>query len=77
MLLKIELPNEESAANIDIQVNETSFILESPNYFCKKTFQLFHPERKIVWVINEPGENGPKTSFSKTKRTLNIYMTEK
>lgn len=33
MLLKFDLPNEESAANIDIQLNESSFILESPNYF--------------------------------------------
>ena len=77
LCLKVHLPKEESAANIDIQLNETSFILESPNYFVKRTFQVYHPLQKLVKVFNELGESGPKTSFSKSKKLLTIYMTEK
>ena len=46
--LTVNLPKEESAANIDIQLNETSFILESQNYYSKHSFQKFHPQGKIV-----------------------------
>ena len=74
--LKFLLPKEKSAANIDIQINDSNYMLESPNYIWKGTFQAYHPYLKQVKVYTE-GEKGPKTSFSKSKGILTIYMTEK
>ena len=74
--LKFFLPKEKSASGIDIQVNETDYMLESSNYICKGSFQSYHPNLKLIKVHTE-GAQGPKTSFSKSKGVLIIYMTEK
>lgn len=77
MRVKIELPKEESAASVNVQLNETSFFIESGNYYWKKEFKVFHPQQKLVRVYHEPGEQGPKTAFSKAKKVLTVYLTEK
>jgi hypothetical protein len=48
--LKIMLPEEESAAGIDLQVRETEFLLETGAYFIHRKFQHYHPQLKVIRV---------------------------
>ena len=75
--VKIHLPKEESVSDINLQLNESGFIIESPNYYWKQTLQNYHPNLKAIKVFHDSSDDGPKTSFSKSKRVLTIYLTER